>query len=199
MPTKYDDAAFLQHQSRWRDGPAGYGFVSRWLHWIIAVLFAWQFTSALLHFFADETPLAEFFFGWHFSVGASIWLLVLLNGLWAMLNLGRGPAHRGSPALRRAASIGHLALYLLMIAVPTLGLLRAWGSKWGLEVFGIRVFEPRDPEIEWTQALGGALHGELGWVLLALVAGHIFMALWHGYVRRDDTLRLMWGGRARAR
>jgi cytochrome b561 len=36
--------------------------------------------------------------------------------------------------------------------------------------------------------LGGLLHGELGWVLLACVVGHIAMALWH---RRHPTSNVL--------
>ena len=36
-----------------------------------------------------------------------------------------------------------------------------------------------------------AAHGTLAWVLLALVTGHVAMAIWHQAVLRDDTLRKM--------
>ncbi len=165
----------------------------------MAALFAWQFTSAILHFFADDTPVEEFVFATHFDIGFTLWCLVLLRGGWGLANLRNRPHHAGPKALRRAATLGHLAMYLLMFAIPTIALVRAYGSKWGLTLFGMPVFAPRDPEIEWMQALGGALHGELGWLLLALVAGHVAMALWHGYSRRDGTLQRMWRGGPGAR
>ncbi len=181
--------------SVWRDSPAGYGRISRTFHWGMAMLFAWQFTSAALHFFAPDTPAEEFFFSRHFDVGFLLWCLIWLRGLWGLANLSRRPAHAGPAGLRRAATLGHLALYLLMIAVPSIALLRAYGSERGFSALGIEIFAPQESEIEWMVELGGALHGELGWTLMAVVAGHVAIALWHGFVRHDGTLGRMWRGR----
>lgn len=182
--------------STWRDDPKGCGRISCAFHWGMALLFAWQFTSAALHFLAPDTPAEAFFFGRHFDVGFLLWCLVWLRGAWGLANLSRRPAHAGPAWLGRAATLGHLALYLLMIAVPSIALLRAYGSERGFSALGIELFAPRDTEIEWMVELGGALHGELGWTLMALVAGHLAMALWHGFARRDGTLERMWRGRA---
>ncbi len=51
----------------------------------------------------------------------------------------------------------------------------------------------------WVSERRNALHGLLGWTLLALIAGHVAMALWHGLVRRDATLRRMTRGPEAAR
>ena len=41
--------------------------------------------------------------------------------------------------------------------------------------------------------LGGALHGELGWLLLVLAIGHAFMAFWHRRDPKQDVLPRMLG------
>ncbi|ENT54672.1 hypothetical protein B987_02126 [Brucella suis F7/06-5] len=43
------------------DSPIGYGVVSRVLHWAMALMFAWQFTSAILHYFAKGSAIFKFF------------------------------------------------------------------------------------------------------------------------------------------
>ncbi|MFT3974422.1 MAG: cytochrome b [Amaricoccus sp.] len=180
--------------SRLWDSPSGYGSVTRALHWGMAALFAWQFAGALLHLLADKTAIERFFWNTHFSVGFTLWLLVLVRGAWGLANLRRRPAHEGSARMARAAKAGHLALYALMVAVPSLAILRAVGGTRGFTVYGIQLSAPRQAAIPALTAPGNALHSLLGWVLLALVVGHVVMALYHARVRRDGTLERMTRG-----
>lgn len=181
--------------SRIWDSPAGYGTVTRVLHWSMAALFAWQFLGAIARVVAEDTVIEGLLWSTHYSVGFTLWLLVLMRGAWGLANLRRRPRHAGSPAMARAATLGHLALYLLMIAVPSLAILRAAGSGRGLSVFGLQVVAPGGERIPALMAPANALHGLLGWTLLALVVGHVAMALWHGHVRKDPTLARMLRGR----
>lgn len=174
----------------WMDNSAGYGYVSRFLHWSMALLFTWQFASALLRVFADETPVQVFFWRTHHSIGFSLFVLVLLRGAWGLINARRRPAHAQS-LLGRAAFAGHIALYALMVAVPLLAIVRAYGRGRGFPPFGVPLFTPTGVEIPALTAPANALHGLLGWTLLALVAGHIAMVLIHRYLWRDDTLSRM--------
>lgn len=180
------------------DSRAGYGTVTRALHWGMAALFAWQFASVLLRVFAEDTRIEGFFWSTHYSVGFTLWILVFVRGVWGLANLRRRPRHDGSPALATAARVGHLALYGLMIAVPTLAILRAVGGTRGFSVYGIQIVAPGGEANAALTAPGNALHGLLGWTLLALIVGHVAMALWHGHVRRDQTLARMTRGRDEA-
>lgn len=107
------------------DCPDGYGIVSRVLHWLMAVLLVWQFTSAAARQFFRDTPIEDFFWASHTSLGLLLLILVVVRGAWALANLGRRP----NSGLM--AGFGHLLLYLMMIAIPALGLLRAYGRGRG--------------------------------------------------------------------
>jgi len=181
------------------DRPDGYGIVSRTLHWGMALLFAWQFTSAILRVVAEDTAVEGFFWQTHYSVGFTIWVLFFLRGAWGLANFRRRPAHEGPPLLARAATLGHLVLYVLMLVVPSLAIARAVGGGRGLRVYGLQLVAPGGEPNPSLTAPGNALHGLLGWTLLALIAGHVAMALWHGLVRRDATLRRMTRGPEAAR
>lgn len=184
----------MKDQSTLFDHPKGYGAVSRALHWLMAALFAWQFLSAILHVVDREMPVARFFWSWHMSIGFLLLIAVVLRGAWAFVNLGNRPVHAAG-FLGLAARLGHLALYLLMLAVPALAVLRAYGSGRGLSVFGIEVFAGGGERIPELMAPANAVHGLLGWALLALTLGHIVMALAHAYLWRQDTLTRMVRGR----
>lgn len=186
----------MRRGSPLRDTPAGYGVVTRALHWGMAALFVWQFTSAILHAVADKTPVERFMWSTHYSVGFTLWLLVLVRGAWGLANFRHRPAYVGPAGMARAAHAGHLALYALMFIVPSLAILRAVGGTRGFSVYGIQLVAPGGEAIPALTAPGSALHGFLGWTLLLLVVGHVAMAFWHGHVRRDATLDRMVRGRS---
>lgn len=176
--------------SHWQttDSPQRYGSISRILHWGMALVLLWQFVSVVLHFLYDnEQPLRAFFWSWHQPVGALLMLLVLLRGLWALANLrSRPPA--GTTRFGRAATAGHVLLYAGMVLVPLLGLLRRYGSGRSFEPFGIPLFSGFDGRIGWMVEFGNRFHSVLGWILLALILGHVLVALLHRWLWKEDVL-----------
>lgn len=176
------------------DHPHGYGAVSRWLHWLMAVLFAWQFLSAILHATARDLPVTRFMWSYHASVGLLLFGTIFLRGAWGLINARRRPA-AGVGLVGLGARLGHLALYALMLVVPTLAVLRALGSGRGLQLFGLQLVGAGGERIDRLMAPANALHGLLGWLLLILVFGHIAMALIHTFVWREDVLSRMMGAR----
>ena len=167
------------------DGKEKYGLVSRLLHWGMAALMAWQFTGMILLAILGKTPLVKFFLGTHGNIGVLLLTLAALRAIWALSNASRRPA-----AINTMARLGHLALYGLLLIIPTLSLIRSYGSGREFSPFGIP-FWGASEKIEWMVDLGDLLHGELAWVLLALIAGHIVMAMWHRTVKRDQVWERM--------
>ena len=164
-----------------------YGVVSRFLHWGMALLFAWQFSSAASRVFFEDSALESFLWGTHRTVGVLLLSLLVLRVLWALANASRRPS-----SVSVMATLGHVALYGLMFAVPTIALIRQYGSGRSLEVFGLTLMSGFDgEEITWMTNLGGLLHGELGWTLLALIVGHIVMAFLHRKLTHHDVLTRM--------
>ena len=178
-----------------RDTEAAYGPVTRLLHWGIAALILWQFLGMGLRLIFGRTPLVSFFVGSHQPVGLVLFVLIVARVLWALANRGRRPPHTG--ALGHAARLGHGALYGLMLVVPAVALLRAWGGARGFAPWGIQIFAPRaeGAEITWAVDLAGLLHGELAWALGALVLGHVAMVSLHERLLHDGTLSRMLGRR----
>lgn len=181
---------------QWQDTPARYGLVTRALHWLMAALFVWQFAGMVVRLTVGRAPVTSFMVGTHAPVGTLLLALLVVRLVWALANRGRRPGYEAGAA-GLAARAGHGALYALMLVVPTLGLLRLYGSGHGFAPFGLPLFAPRPERIEWMMAPANAVHGKLAWLLLALIAGHVAAALWHRIVRRDDVLARM-AGPARA-
>ncbi|GGC96963.1 cytochrome b [Vreelandella lutescens] len=168
------------------DSSTRYGLVSRALHWGMALLFVWQFSSAAARVFLEDTAIDGFLWGTHSQVGVVLMALVVIRAVWAVMNASRRP-----PAVSVMAKLGHLALYGLMIAVPAIALIRQYGSGRALDVLGINLMAGGGERIEWMTNLGGLLHGELGWALLALVVGHIAMAVLHRRLTNHSIMTRM--------
>ncbi|WP_066272319.1 cytochrome b [Hydrogenophaga palleronii] len=178
--------------SPWFDTPQRFGRITRWLHWGMALLFAWQFVGMGLRLALGRTPLVSFFVGTHASVGLLLLILVLLRGAWGLANRARRPSH-GDSLLGRAARLGHAALYLLMFVVPALALVRLYGSGRAFAWFNTVPLFAASPKDEALIAPAALLHGPLAWLLLALVAGHVGMVLLHRWLWRDGVAERMIG------
>lgn len=179
----------MSYKLSFRDSSLRYGYVTRWLHWLMALMFAWQFTSALARVFFEDSAFEQFMWGTHKSMGATLMLLVFLRLLWWALNAGNRP-----PPISIAARMGHLALYVVMFLVPFIGLVRQYGSGKAFTPWGVPLM-PGFPEekIEWMTDLGGNFHGLLGWLLLALIVGHTIAAFWHGKEGNKQFVQRMGG------
>ncbi|KAE8437372.1 MULTISPECIES: cytochrome b [Halomonadaceae] len=168
------------------DSSSRYGLVSRALHWGMALLFVWQFSSAVARVWLEDTAIEGFLWGAHSQVGVVLMALVVIRAVWAVMNASRRP-----PAVSVMAKLGHVALYGLMIVVPAIALIRQYGSGRALDVFGLSLMSGGGERIEWMTNLGGLLHGELGWALFALVVGHVVMAVLHRKLTNHSIMTRM--------
>src|SRR5690606_32525465 len=169
-----------------------YGRISRLLHWLMAAMIVWQFTGMILRLLLGRQPLVAFFVKWHPVVGSTLLLLILFRLFWFWINRQQRPP-LGGGTVGLMARLGHSALYLLMLLIPSLGLLRLYGSGRGFSPFGIELFAATGKEIQWTIDLADRLHGEFAWTLLALILGHIIMVIVHEKRWQDGTLARMAG------
>ena len=178
--------------ARVMDDSERYGTVTRVLHWGMALLFAAQFLSALAHFaLGRENALRQALWSYHPTLGTTLFLLVLLRGVWGLANLSRRPPHPG--ALGTAAVWGHVTLYALMIAVPLAKLIGAAGGTRPFSYLGVQVFPGQASQVGWMHAIG-EWHPTLGWLLALVILGHMSMALiWHRAIKEDGVVTRMTG------
>ena len=169
-----------------------YSRVARWLHWGMAALLAWQLGGMLLKDVLGRGPVTKFWVGSHASVGTLLLALIILRIIWALIDWRRRPAHQ-TGLIGLAARAGHALLYLLMLIVPAIALMRMIGDGKGVTLFGTQWVAPTGQTIPWMTAPANALHGNLAWLLLALIMGHIAMVVVHQWIWRDGTLSRMLG------
>ena len=170
-----------------------YHVTARLMHWIMALgfVFMWACGYAMTTLVEDDSPLEELLFDLHISVGVT--LLALL-----VLRIAIRLVHRPPPlpatirgVERKAAHLGHAALY----ALPALVIAAGWAaSNFGghaVQWFGVempRVF----PETgEALQDLSEDVHMWLAYGMLAVAAGHVAAAFKHRWLDGHDVIRRM--------
>lgn len=167
------------------------------LHWLIALLIVVAFAVGLKLWGLPLSPLKFKLIAWHKWLGVTILALVLVRiAVRAVCTVPPLPAHMG-PIEQRIAHLGHLALYLLMLAVPLSGW--AMSSAYGIPVVYLGVIAlppllPADPQLAATVK---DVHQLLNLLLALSVAGHVLVALKHHVLDRDRLLDRMRFGRGR--
>jgi len=169
-----------------------YGWPSRMLHWLIAILIL---CLAMVGWIMGELPKNPKYF-WvydlHKSFGILVLALMVIRLGWR-LYAGSPKPVPGTPTWQHlVATVTHWAIYAMAFAMPISGWLydSASGLR-ALKFFGLFVvpkLTAPDPELKATTH---AFHEYGVWILLALVAAHAGAALWHHLIQKDRTLMRM--------
>lgn len=171
------------------DTPDRYGLISRMLHWAMAVLIFWQFGIVGAYGLLGQSPLLDRIAGFgpsHGVVGLLILGSLAVRVMWRRINARRRP-----PSPNIMARLLHGVFYALLFLIPAIALLRSFGNGRGWSHWGIQIVPATGVEVPWMVTLGNMAHGELAWILIALVGGHVVMATYHGLVRKDGLARRM--------
>jgi cytochrome b561 len=175
-----------------------YGVISQALHWLTVVLvtLAWllgQFGDALPRGGARAAGLFA-----HNSAGLVVVTLLVVRLLWRWADGVPQPEPAPfAPWGERLAKLGHLALYLLLVGVPVLGIVLQFARGNAVPLFGLAEIAspwPRDRAFARSVA---EVHEFAANALLLLALLHAVAALGHHWILRDNTLRRMLPGAAR--
>jgi cytochrome b561 len=176
-----------------------YSATARTFHWItvaaVVVMVPLGFTMAyrgnVLNIWDDTT---NNLYSAHKLIGFTL-LWVLLARLIYRLVRGAPPPEPTLESWQVAGShVVHWLLYAIVIAMPILGWL---GVSYypALDIFGLFSLPALVQPNEEAAARVLSIHATLAFVLVALVAAHATMALYHHFIRKDNVLRRMLGGR----
>ena len=162
-----------------------YGAVSILLHWLTVFLVIAIFTLAL------APGVIKGSIALHGTLGVLLLALVPLRAAWRMLE-GGSIEHPDEPrALRVLAKAVHGLLYLLLVAVPVLGLIYVDAKGVPFHFFGATLPQIAYYSRDFAQAIYGAKTW-LAYAMLALIFTHAAAAIaWHHFFRRDRVLRGM--------
>ena len=172
-----------------------YGSFSIGIHWLMLLLFIAVYgTIELRELFEKGSDPREALKTWHFMLGMLVFMLVWLR-LAARLS-GPTPAILPEPpGLQQLSSkLLHLALYLLMIGMPLTGWLMLSAAGKPIPFFGLEL----PALIGENKALAKQIkevHEFVGTTGYFLIGLHTVAALYHHYIKHDNTLTRMLSGR----
>jgi cytochrome b561 len=175
-----------------RNTAEAYGSLSKFLHWAIVLLILPQyFIAEAAEELPDDSAEQAAVFGWHMSLGLLVLLLALVRIGWKIVNRGQ-PAPLGEVVWqRRAASIGHGLLYVLILLQPLSGWASASSGGAPVGLFGWFDFPALVGENHDLHETLESVHELLFNVLLVVAAVHVAAAVYHHWVLKDATLRRM--------
>ena len=170
------------------DSPQRYGLITRFFHWFIAVLVIQQFFKFADHINDGEHWLGDTFGPYHVSIGVLIMLLTILRLIWT--NKQKSQRYNQDGPLGKVARITHHLMYVCLLIMPPLGALYVYGKGYPIKVFGMTLLEKPVSETQWMINLG-ELHAVLALLLALMVLAHFSGAMYHHFIRKDDTLKRM--------
>jgi cytochrome b561 len=174
-----------------RNSAIRYGSLSISIHWLMLLLFiAVYATINLRELYPKGSDPREALKTWHFMLGMLVFALVWLR-LAARFS---GPIPLIKPAIPHlqevSAKLLHLALYVLMIGMPLTGWLLLSAAGKPIPFFGLQlpalIAENKDLASQIKE-----IHEAVGTTGYFLIGLHAVAALYHHYIKRDNTLTRM--------
>ena len=181
-----------------------YGAVAASLHWVVALLFLGSYSTVYYrHWFTERGTDANLTaIQLHFAIGITIVVFVALRVIYKLYDQAPNEVP-GTKLEHLAAKSAHILLYVFMIAMPLTGY---FGTGADINYFGLfeiskfkdtglydamitnglgLSWEQFESPMDFIHKKGGAY---VVWVLIAI---HASAALFHHFIRKDNTLRRM--------
>ncbi|MEY3720549.1 MAG: hypothetical protein RL618_1068 [Pseudomonadota bacterium] len=170
------------------DASTHYTRTAKSLHWLMALMI---FGLLGLGFYMSDLPLSPQklkLYSWHKWAGVTVFLLTLVRLAWRATHQPPLMPWQMSKLQQIAAHVGHVGLYLLMLAVPLSGWLMSSAKGFQTVWFGVLPIPDLLPKNKELGDLLLSLHQGLNLLLVVLLLTHIAAALKHHFIDRDDVL-----------
>lgn len=161
------------------------------LHWVIAILMvlAYLFIN-LKGLFVKGSDPRELMKTLHFMMGLSLFFLVFIR-VYAKLKSSTPAILPAIPQWQAwSAQLMHVVLYAFMIGMPLLGWLILSAAGKPIPFFGLTLPALINENKEFAKTLK-ELHVTIGTVGYYIIGLHITAALFHHYIKKDNTLTRM--------
>ncbi|MFK7791647.1 MAG: cytochrome b [Devosiaceae bacterium] len=181
---------------------AGYGSLTKLFHWLIVILFALQYVGGniMTGMGGGDIVLGftqAFYYNWHKSLG----LLALVIAIPRLINRHTGRMPDWAPTLTKTEQTfihrAEQVLYTAMFVMPVSGYFYVMAGDFGVHLFG--VWRLPNPIGKWDELafIAKWIHIISGYVLLAAIAGHLFVVLRHQFIIKDGLIKRMLPGRGK--
>jgi len=169
-----------------------YNAVTRFIHWISAVVIIGMFAVGLwmtdLSYYSTWYRTAPH---WHKSVGLLLAATTLFRVVWKCVTVS--PNVEGSPLEKLMAKVAHLFIYFDLLVLFVSGYLISTEDGRGIDVFNWFTVPGAGALFEGQADLAGLVHLYAAWALIVVAVLHALAAFKHHFISKDNTLRKMIG------
>ncbi|MCC2616295.1 cytochrome b [Aestuariibacter halophilus] len=170
-----------------RNTDTSYGWLTIVVHWLTAVTVIGLFAAGVwmvdLDYYSSWYKTAPH---WHKSVGLLLAVVTLARLVW---RYSHPRPVMDLPALhRRLARVGHMALYLGLLALFTSGFLISTADGRGIDVFNWFTVPALPVAFERQEDIAGVVHEWVAYGLIGLAVVHALAALQHHLLHKNDIL-----------
>jgi cytochrome b561 len=168
-----------------------YTSTAKTLHWLISLMI---FCMLLLGFYMSDLPLSPDklkFYSWHKWAGVTVFLLVFIRLSWRITHTPPAMPEEMPQLQQVTATIFHFALYALMFLIPLSGWLMSSAKGFQTVWFGVLPIPDLLPK---DKVVGDALkevHQALNLLMIGILIVHVFAALKHHFIDKDNVLKRM--------
>lgn len=174
----------------------GYGAFTKFFHWLIVIMFAWQYVSAAImtRMSRGDSVIGLSqgnYYDWHKSIG----LVALAIAILRLANRYVGRLPNWAPTLskgeKRFIHRAEQVLYTAMFIMPISGYFYVMSGGYGVLFFG--EWKLTNPIGKWEtlKDITRWIHILSSYALLAGILGHVFVVLRHQLVLKDGLLKRM--------
>jgi cytochrome b561 len=161
------------------------------MHWLMFILIMAVYASInLRELFPKGSDPREALKALHFMLGLSVILLLFIR-IWARFSSPKPPI---TPPLNKLqtflSNFLHYFLYAMMIVMPILGWLTLSASGKVIPFFGIELPALIAKNKAYAESLK-EIHQTIGKIGYYVITLHVGAALFHHYIKRDNTLSRM--------
>jgi cytochrome b561 len=175
------------------ESPARYATPMRWMHWCMFALVLVAYVCInLFELFPRRSAAQANILASHYLAGLAVLLLVLPR-FWLR---SRHSIPAIVPPVDRwvdlVGKITHFALYAFLLVQPVLGVITLQVGGKPVSLFGFTIVPVfmNTPDRDLSHQLE-QIHGTIGTTFYWVIGLHILAALWHHFIRKDNTLRRM--------
>lgn len=179
-----------------KNSASSYGTFTKLFHWLIVILFAWQFVSGSIMTDMQRGDLVaglnqNDYYNWHKSIG----LVALVIAIFRILNRYIGQLPSWAPTLsnseKKVIHRMEQVLYTAMFVMPVSGYIYVMAGGFGVKLFGVWDMTNPIGKVDNIAFVGKWVHIGAGWVLAVAVLGHLFIVLRHQLLVKDGLLYRM--------
>lgn len=164
-----------------------YGLVSRVLHWSIAILFLVLIPMGIFaSIIPEDVEYRKQYYIVHKTLGVVVFILVLLRLVWNYKSPRPALGSELKPTERKLAKGAHVALYIMMLAIPLTGFIMTSFHGYPTFFFSWEIAPLWGPS-EFGTVFWGVFHKYLlPYVLYIILGAHILGALKHQLIDKHQ-------------